>query len=185
MQAKDLPSSSLCCLSSQPAHSTLTLQPHGPCSAHCFLPSYSSPRFSVDSPGKRRDSGNSATRSSRLPGEPVVGQSMTQWAPASPTSPTSGLLSPEVPEIRGRVKTAFERRQSYAQALPNAEPEQAYCSTRTWLIQSSHHFSRGLSSSGVGGCEPTSACHRICRLGNTILQVGSWFHLGEVMLCHS
>lgn len=157
----------------QPAHSGLTLQPRGLCSPHCFLPSYSSPRFSVDSPGKCRDSGNSATRSSRLPGEPVVGQSTTQWAPASPTSPTTGLVSPEVPETRGRVQTTVEQRQSYAQALPDAEPEQAYCSTRTWLIQSSHHFSRGLGSGGVGGCEPTSACHCICRLGNATLELVS------------
>lgn len=137
MQAKDLPSSSFCCLSSQTAHSGLTLQPYDPCSPHYFLPSYSSPRFSVDSPGKYRDSENSATRSSRLPGEPVVGQSTTQWAPASPTSSTTVLLSPEVPEIRLRVKTAVEQRKSYAQALPDAEPEQGHCLTRTWLIQCS------------------------------------------------
>lgn len=64
------------------------LQSHGP--LICFLPSYSSPQFSVGSPGKCRDSGNSATRSSRLPGEPVVGQSTSQWVPAGPTSPTTG-----------------------------------------------------------------------------------------------
>jgi len=47
-------------------------------------------------------------------------------------------------------------------------------------------ISRVVSAPGVwGGCEPTSACHCICSLGNTALEAGSSFHLEEVMMHHS
>jgi len=72
------------------AHPGTAMYPRGLCSPHCFLPSCSSPRFSVDSPGKCRDSGSSATHSSGLPGEPVVAQSVTQWA--APTSWGTGCI---------------------------------------------------------------------------------------------